>query len=160
MKVAVGVDHAGLPLKGTVLEAIRAAGHEPIDLGTDSPERVDYPDFAKKVGEAIQSGQAERGIAICGSGIGVCIAANKMRGIYASVAHDVYSAAQGVEHDNMNVLCLGGRIIGPEIAAQVTQAFLNARFSTEPRFRWRVEKIKAIEAQSLSTVEGEKDHTK
>ncbi len=149
MIVAVGSDHAGLPLKGTVLEAIRAAGHEPLDLGTNSPDRVDYPDYAEKVGETIISGKAERGIAICGSGIGVCIAANKMRGIYASVAHDTYSASQGVEHDNMNVLCLGGRVIGPEIATVVVKAFLGAKFSNEERHKKRVGKIKRIESNQF-----------
>lgn len=153
MIVAVGVDHAGLPLKGTILEAIRNAGHEPLDLGTNSPDRVDYPDYAEKVGQAILSGRAERGVIICGSGIGVCIAANKMRGIYASVAHDVYSAAQGVEHDNMNVLCLGGRVIGPEIAMGVVQAFLQAKFTNEERHKRRVRKVQAIETSRLSIPE-------
>ena len=113
MKVAIGFDHAGFPLKETVLAAVRAAGHEPIDLGTYSPEAVDFPDFTEKVGRAIQNGEAERGILVCGSGIGACIAANKMKGVWASICHDTYSAAQGVLHDNMNVLCLGGRVIGP-----------------------------------------------
>ena len=114
MKIAVGFDHAGFPLKQIVLEAVRAAGHEPIDFGTNSTESVDFPDFAEKVGRAIQNGEAARGILVCGSGIGACIAANKMKGVYASICHDTYSAAQGVMHDDMNVLCLGGRVIGPD----------------------------------------------
>src|SRR5512143_3881536 len=108
MKVAVGFDHAGFPLREPVLAAVRAAGDEPIDLGTNSASPVDFPVYAEKVGQAIQSGQAERGILVCGSGIGACIAANKMKGVYASICHDTYSAAQGVLHDDMNVLCLGG----------------------------------------------------
>src|SRR5574338_1095341 len=128
MKIAVGFDHAGFPLKKTVLAAVREAGHEPIDLGTDSAEPVDFPDFSEKVGRAIQKGSAERGILVCGSGVGACIAANKMKGIYASICHDTYSAAQGVLHDNMNVLCLGGRVIGPELARVLVLAFLNAHY--------------------------------
>ena len=115
MKVAVGFDHAGFPLKQTVLRRARA-GHEPIDMGTNSAEPVDFPDITEKVGRAVQNGEAERGILVCGSGVGACIAANKMKGIYASICHDTYSAAQGVLHDDMNLLCLGGRVIGPELA--------------------------------------------
>lgn len=128
MKVAAGCDHAGFSLKNIVLESVRAAGHEAIDVGTFSAEAVDFPDFTKKVGAKIQSGESERGILICGSGIGACIAANKMKGIYASICHDTYSAAQGVAHDNMNVLCLGGRVIGPEVVKALVTAFLNARY--------------------------------
>ena len=128
MKIAIGFDHAGFPLKQTVLDSIRAAGHEPIDMGTNSADSVDYPDFAEKVGRAIQNGSAERGILVCGSGIGACIAANKMKGVYASICHDTYSAAQGVSHDDMNVLCLGGRVIGPELAKALISAFLNAEY--------------------------------
>jgi ribose 5-phosphate isomerase B len=128
MKIAVGCDHAGFPLKQTVLDTIRAAGHDPIDFGTDSTESVDFPDFTEKVGRAIQSGEAERGIVVCGSGIGACIAANKMKGVYASICHDTYSAAQGVLHDDMNVLCLGGRVIGPELVKVLVPAFLNAEY--------------------------------
>lgn len=128
MKVAVGFDHAGFPLRETVLATVRAAGHEPIDMGTNSAQPVDFPVYADKVGRAVQSGEAERGILCCGSGIGACIAANKMKGIYASICHDTYSAAQGVMHDNMNVLCLGGRVIGPELAASLIKAFLGARY--------------------------------
>ncbi len=128
MKVAVGFDHAGFLLRDTVLATVRAAGHEVIDLGTNSPQPVDFPVFSDKVGRSVQSGEAERGILCCGSGIGACIAANKMKGVYASICHDTYSAAQGVMHDNMNVLCLGGRVIGPELAASLILAFLGARY--------------------------------
>lgn len=149
MKIAVASDHAGFPLKDTVLQAVRTAGHEPVDLGTDSTTSVDYPDFAKKLGEAIQIGQAERGVLVCGSGVGACIAANKMKGIYACLCHDTYSAHQGVEHDDMNVLCLGARIIGPELAVELVRAFLNANFSREERHHRRVGKIRDIEAENL-----------
>jgi ribose 5-phosphate isomerase B len=112
MKVAVASDHAGYPLKSFVIEVARTAGHEVQDLGTDNPSPVDYPDIAEKVGLEIQSGAVERGILLCGSGVGACIAVNKMQGVYAGVCHDTYSAHQGVEHDDMNVLCIGARIIG------------------------------------------------
>lgn len=128
MKIAVGCDHAGFPLKNIVIESVRAAGHEVIDVGTFSADAVDFPDFTKKVGGKIQSGEAGRGIIICGSGIGAAIAANKMKGVYASICHDTYSAAQGVAHDDMNVLCLGGRVIGPELVKVLVPAFLNARY--------------------------------
>lgn len=149
MKVVVGFDHAGFPLKQTVLDAVRKAGHEAIDVGTNSTDPVDFPDYADKVGRAIQSGEAERGILCCGSGIGACIAANKMKGVYASICHDTYSAAQGVMHDAMNVLCLGGRVIGPEMAKQLITAFLNARYigndAGGERLARRVGKIHRIE---------------
>lgn len=149
MKIAVACDHGGFPLKETILASVRAAGHEPIDLGTDSADPVDFPDFTEKLGRAIQSGEAERGILVCGSGVGACIAANKMKGVWAAICHDTYSAAQGVEHDRMNVLCLGGRIIGPELAKVLVPAFLNARYLGNDeggeRFERRVEKIRKIE---------------
>lgn len=145
MRIAIGTDHAGFPLKEEVVRAVRDSGHEPIDVGVYTPEPVDYPDFAAKVGQAIQSGQAERGILLCGSGVGVCIAANKMRGIYACLCHDTYSAHQGVEHDGMNVLCLGGRIIGPSLAAELVAAFLSASFQEEERHLRRTGKVHAIE---------------
>ena len=149
MKVAFGCDHAGFPLKETVLAAVRAAGHEPIDFGTFSAESVDFPDFTEKVGNAIQRGEAERGILLCGSGIGACIAANKMKGVYASICHDTYSAAQGVMHDAMNVLCLGGRVISPELANALVIAFLNARYLGNDvggeRLAKRVAKIHKLE---------------
>ena len=149
MKIAVGCDHGGFPLKDVVIEAVRVAGHEVIDVGTFSAEAVDFPDFVKKVGEKIQAGEAERGILICGSGIGAAIAANKMKGIYASICHDTYSAAQGVEHYAMNVLCMGGRVIGPELVKVIVPAFLGARYlgvdKDGERFARRVNKIKAME---------------
>jgi ribose 5-phosphate isomerase B len=149
MKIAGGCDHAGFPLKQTVLDAVRASGHEPIDMGTHSTESVDFPDFTEKVGRAIQSGEAERGIIVCGSGIGACIAANKMKGVYASICHDTYSAAQGVMHDDMNVLCLGGRVIGPELVKQLVPAFLNAEYQGDKeggeRLARRVGKIHKLE---------------
>ncbi len=149
MKIAVGFDHAGFPLKQTVLDSIRAAGHEPIDMGTNSAEPVDFPDYTEKVGRAIQNGEAERGILVCGSGVGACIAANKMKGVYASICHDTYSAAQGVLHDDMNVLCLGGRVIGPELAKALIPAFLNAEYQGDKsggeRLARRVNKIHKME---------------
>ncbi|MBI5825939.1 MAG: ribose 5-phosphate isomerase B [Chloroflexi bacterium] len=149
MKIAVGCDHAGFPLKNVVIEAVKAAGHEVIDVGTFSADAVDFPDFTKKVGEEIQGGEAGRGILICGSGIGACIAANKMKGIYASICHDTYSAAQGVMHDAMNVLCMGGRVIGPELVKVIVPAFLNARYLGDDeggeRLARRVEKIRKME---------------
>jgi ribose 5-phosphate isomerase B len=152
MKIAVGCDHGGFPLKQVVIESVQAAGHEVIDVGTYSADAVDFPDFTKKVGEKIQSGDAGRGILICGSGIGAAIAANKMKGIYASICHDTYSAAQGVEHDAMNVLCIGGRVIGPELVKVIVPAFLNARYlgndADGERFARRVNKIKEIEENS------------
>ncbi len=149
MKVAVGFDHAGFPLRDTVIATVRAAGHEPIDLGTNNAQPVDFPVFADKVGLCVQSGEAERGILVCGSGVGACIAANKMKGVYASICHDTYSAAQGVMHDDMNVLCLGGRVIGPELAASLIKAFLGARYlGNDPdgeRLARRVGMIKKME---------------
>jgi len=149
MKIAVGFDHGGFPLKQTVLDTVRAAGHEPIDMGTNSADSVDFPDFTEKVGRAIQNGEAERGIIVCGSGVGACIAANKMKGIYASICHDTYSAAQGVAHDDMNVLCLGGRIVGVELAVVLIQAFLGAEYQGNKtggeRLARRVGKIHKLE---------------
>jgi ribose 5-phosphate isomerase B len=149
MKIAVGFDHAGFPLKETVLKAVETAGHQPIDMGTNSSDAVDFPDITEKVGRAVQSGEAERGILVCGSGIGACIAANKMKGVYASICHDTYSAAQGVLHDDMNVLCLGGRVIGPELAKALIPAFLNANYlgndSGGERLARRVNKIHKME---------------
>jgi len=145
MNVAVACDHGGFPLKAKVVEVIRAAGHEALDLGTNSTDPVDYPDYARAIGEAIQQGRAERGVLLCGSGIGACVAANKMRGIRAGVCHDTYSAHQGVEHDDMNVLTLGARIIGPELVPELVRAFLGAKFSGEARHVRRLSKVKAME---------------
>jgi ribose 5-phosphate isomerase B len=149
MRIAVACDHAGFPLKDTVLDAVRAAGHDVLDLGTNSTDAVDYPDYAEKLGRVIQAGDAERGILLCGSGVGASIAANKMTGVYAAICHDTYSAHQGVEHDDMNVLCLGGRIIGPEPLREIVTAFLDARFVGhdlgQERHARRVGKVKALE---------------
>jgi ribose 5-phosphate isomerase B len=145
MKVAVACDHGGFPLKEIVLETVRMAGHDAMDLGTDSSEPVDYPDYAEKVGRAIQNGEVDRGILICGSGVGAAIAANKMRGIRAGVCHDTYSAHQSVEHDDANVLALGARVIGTELAAELVHAFLKARFTGEDRHVRRVSKILNLE---------------
>ena len=150
MKVAVACDHAGFPLKKVLLEEVRSAGHEPLDLGTDSLEPVDYPDNARDVGHLIQKGEVARGILICGSGAGASIAANKLKGVYAGVCHDTYSAHQAVEHDDMNILCLGARVVGEELARELVRAFLNARFvGNDPgqeRHARRVEKIHKLEA--------------
>lgn len=149
MKIAVACDHGGFSLKDTVIRTIQSAGHETIDLGTYSSMSVDYPDYAYKLGKEIQEGKADRGVLICGSGVGACIAVNKMRGIYASVCHDTYSAHQGVEHDDMNVICLGARIIGDELAKELVLRFLGAHFlggmPGEERHARRVNKVRAIE---------------
>ncbi len=145
MIIAVACDHEGYRIKDAVIEAIHNAGHEVIDLGVNSAERVDYPDYAKKAGNCILEGKAQRAVVMCSSGVGVCIAANKVKGIYASLCHDTYSAHQGVEHDNMNVLCLGGNIIGPELAKELVSAFLKARFLGTGNYSHRFEKIQEME---------------
>ena len=151
MRIAIGADHGGFILKENLLEYLRQQDLEVLDFGTDSLSSVDYPDFAALVGKAIQEGRADRGILICGSGVGVCIAANKMKGIYAGLCHDAYSAQQGVEHDGMNVLCLGGRVVGDELARLLVRKFLQAEYlGEEPegeRHGRRVTKIKEIENQ-------------
>ncbi|MHB8089102.1 MAG: ribose 5-phosphate isomerase B [Anaerolineaceae bacterium] len=146
MQIAVACDHAGFPLKDEVIAALEEAGCSALDLGTYNQEPVDYPDYAEKAGRAIINGQAERAVVICGSGVGACIAANKMKGVYACSITDVYSARQGVEHDNMNLLCLGARVIGPQTARELVKAFVSANFSTEERHRRRVGKILKLEA--------------
>jgi len=148
MRVAVACDHVGYLLKKVVVETIHKSGHEVLDLGTNNSERVDYPDFAEKAGRAIQQGNAERAILLCGSGVGICIAANKIKGVYASVCHDTYSAHQGVEHDNMNTLCLGGRVIGPELAIEIVCSFLSAKFLDTGNYKKRVNKVSALEQKS------------
>ena len=146
MKIAVAADHGGFPQKQRVLEIVAEMGHEGIDLGAHELDpKDDYPDFARYVGQAIQHGQADRGILLCGSGVGACIAANKLKGVRASVCHDVYSAHQGVEHDDMNVLCLGSRIIGPQLTEDLVRAFLTAEFSPGERFQRRLDKVLAME---------------
>ncbi len=146
MKVAVASDHAGFPLKPLVLATLAELGHEAVDLGTHDTEPVDYPDVARSAGEAVRGGEAERAIVVCGSGAGVAVAASKIPGIRAVVAHDTYTAHQAVEHDDCNVLCLGGRVIGPAVAAEVIAMFLSARFTGEERHARRLAKIAAIEA--------------
>lgn len=145
MKIAIGCDHGGFPLKETALLVVMKAGLEILDLGTFTADPVDYPDYAKAVGEAIQQGKAKRGILICGSGVGACVAANKMKNIRAGLCHDTYSAHQAVEHDDINVLCLGARIIGIELAKEIIAAFLNAKFTNEERHVRRVGKVKEME---------------
>jgi ribose 5-phosphate isomerase B len=149
VKLVIASDHAGLALKEELRADLSAAGHEVIDLGAYQCEpEDDYPDFAEKVGEAVKAGVAPRGIVICGSGVGVCVAANKIPGIRAGICHDTYSAHQGVEHDNMNVLVLGARIIGPALAFELAHAFLAAKFQEqEERFERRIKKVLAIEAK-------------
>jgi ribose 5-phosphate isomerase B len=145
--VAVACDHAGFLLKRAVLEAVRAAGHQPLDLGTDSEAPVDYPDFAAAVGHAIQTRQAARGILICGSGVGAAVAANKLKGIRAGVCHDTYSARQAVEHDDANVLSLGARVVGEALAVVLVETFLRAEFSGEERHLRRLKKIEVLEKE-------------
>lgn len=149
MKLVISADHAGFPLKEDVRAYLAKAGHEVVDLGAyDGDHPDDYPDFAEKVGEAIRSGVAKKGILICGSGVGVCVAANKIPGIRAGMCHDTYSAHQGVEHDDMNVVVLGARIIGAALAYEVVDAFLAAKFiANEERFTRRFKKVMAIEAK-------------
>jgi ribose 5-phosphate isomerase B len=145
MIVAVGFDHAGFPLRGRLLPLIEEAGHEVIDLGTDNATSLDYPEKALEVGRAIVSGRAERGILVCGSGAGVSVAASKIRGIRAATIHDTYTAHQAVEHDGVNVLCLGGRVIGSEVAAEIVTAFLGAVVSDEERHVRRRGEVDEIE---------------
>ena len=147
MKYAVASDHAGFPLKPSVVAELRSRGHEVTDLGVFTPEPADYPDAARSVGEALMRGTATRGVLICGSGVGANVAANKMPGIRAAICHDTFSARQGVEDDDMNVLCLGARIIGPALALDVLRAFAGAEFSHAERHILRLEKVRAIERQ-------------
>jgi ribose 5-phosphate isomerase B len=146
MKVALGADHAGYLLKQSILAYLQKNGYDVIDLGTDNPDvPADFPDYAEKIAKEIREGRAERGILVCGSGIGVCIAANKFEGIYAGLCHDTYSAHQGVEHDAMNVICIGSRVVGEALAREIVHSFLKAKFQEEDRFIRRVNKIKAFE---------------
>ena len=151
MRIAFAADHGGAELKGELLRTLRSAApeHEFVDLGGDGSDGADdYPDFSRRLGQAIQAGHADRGILICGSGVGAAVAASKMRGIRASVCHDTYSARQGVEHDDMNVLCLGARVIAIELALECCRAYLGARFSGEPRHVRRLGKVLEIEAEA------------
>lgn len=145
MRIAVGADHAGFELKQTIAADLRRGGHDVIDKGTDSTAPVDYPDFAEAVSKAVIGGEAERGIVVCGSGVGASVAANKIPGIRAGLCHDTFSARQGVEHDDMNVLVLGARVIGAELARELVNHFLVAKYTNEERHRRRVEKIEALE---------------
>jgi len=146
MRVALGFDHRGVRLRGVVFAAVAEAGHEAVDLGVDTDAvRVDYPDTARAVGEEILRGGAERGVLVCGSGAGVSIAASKLRGIRAAMCHDAYSAHQAVEHDDMNVLCLGSEIVGPSLAAELVQRFLAATFVGEGRYLARLRKVEELE---------------
>ncbi len=149
MKIAIACDHGGYPLKKDVVDTVTSAGHEVLDLGTFSCDPVDYPDYAEKAGNALRDHSVDRAIVMCGSGVGASIAANKMPGVYAAVCHDTYSAHQGVEHDAMNMLAMGARIIGPELAREIVLAFLGANFSNVERHVRRVGKTRAIEQKYL-----------
>ncbi|HEX2434307.1 MAG TPA: RpiB/LacA/LacB family sugar-phosphate isomerase [Gaiellaceae bacterium] len=151
MRVAVAFDHRGVKLRERVLEEVQRLGHELVDLGTDkSTPRIDYPDKAREIGEAIRAGEAERAIFVCGSGVGASVAASKLAGIRAAICHDTYSARQGVEHDDMNVLCIGSGVVGGDLTAELLTAFLGAEFSGGERYRRRLEKIKAMEREGLN----------
>jgi RpiB/LacA/LacB family sugar-phosphate isomerase len=152
MRIAIGADHAGFTMKNDISALLRGLGHEVLDLGAHQPDPSDdYPDFAEAVGKAIVEGKAERGVLICGSGVGVSVAVNKFPGIRAAVCHDAYSAHQGVEHDNMNVLVLGSRIIGSELARELVRVYIAARFSGDERHVRRLAKVDAIERRYLAS---------
>ena len=153
MRFAVACDHAGYPLKATVVRRLEELGHAVLDLGTDSTAAVDYPDFAAAASEAVLDGRADRAVVLCGSGQGAAVAANKLRGIRAAACHDTYSAHQAVEHDDVNVLCLGTRVIGPALAEELVAAFAGARFSGDERHRRRLAKIQALEERGRTTPE-------
>jgi ribose 5-phosphate isomerase B len=150
MRIAVGGDHAGFPLKATVVNALEKMGHEVTDYGSYDSNPVDFPDITRTVSAAVLSGKAERAIMVCGTGVGACIAANKIPGIRASVCHDIYSAHQCVEHDDVNIMCVGAQIIGPVLVVELLESFLKAEFSTEIEFRRRVEKLNEMERQYAS----------
>ena len=151
MRVAVAFDHRGVHIRDAVLATLRDGGHDLVDLGTDTDaERIDYPDKAREIGDAILAGDAERGVLVCGSGVGASVAACKMSGIRAAVCHDVYSAHQGVEHDDMNVLCIGSEVVGPSLAVDLVRTFLSARFDGEARHAARLEMIRRMEEGMLN----------
>jgi ribose 5-phosphate isomerase B len=151
MKVAVAFDHRGVKLRKRVLEELGALRHDVVDLGTDTDAvRIDYPEKAREIGEAILGGDAERGVLVCGSGVGAAVAACKLPGIRAAICHDVYSAHQGVEHDDMNVLCLGSEVVGPELAADLVRTFLGARFGGGERYVKRLEMIEDLERKTYA----------
>ncbi|MFN2455965.1 MAG: ribose 5-phosphate isomerase B [Pyrinomonadaceae bacterium] len=146
MRIAIGADHGGFPLNEQIIVELKRTGHEVLDFGThDGAKPDDYPDYARLVGESLQSGEAERGILICGSGVGICVAANKLRGVRACLCHDTYSAHQGVEHDHLNALCLGARIVGVELAFELVRAFLSVSFTGEDRHVRRLQKVAELE---------------
>ena len=147
MRIALSTDHGGFVLKKIVMNTIKSCGHEVIDVGAFSDESCDYPDFTAEACRKIINGEADKAIVMCGSGIGACITANKMKGIYAGLCHDIYSAHQSVEHDDINVLCLGGQVIGPQLAKEIVENFLNASKFSEPRYQRRIDKYKAIETE-------------
>jgi len=147
MRIVIGADHAGFPLKEEVKSFLSELGHRVLDVGTHSLDPVDYPDYAEAVGLALRKGRGKRGILICGSGVGASVAANKIPGIRAGLSHDTYSAHQGVEHDDMNVLVMGSRVIGPALAKELVTAYLNARFTKEQRHVRRLKKVRAIESR-------------
>ena len=153
MRIAVAADHGGFPLKDAIIRELRHLGHEVIDLGTDSADPVDYPDYAEAAGLAVVQGKAERAIVLCGSGVGASVAANKLPGVRSAVCHDTYSAHQGVEHDDMNVLAIGARVVGPEVAAELVRAFAGARFSGDERHVRRLNKMLAIEQRTMRSQE-------
>src|SRR5215208_345213 len=151
MRVAVAFDHRGVKLRERTLEEVQRLGHEAVDLGTDKSEPlVDYPDKAREIGDAIRSGEAERGILVCGSGVGAAIAACKLPGVRAAICHDTYSARQGVQHDDMNVLCIGSGVVGADLAGELVRAFLAASFDGGERYRRRLEKIEAMEREAAN----------
>ncbi len=145
MNVAVSSDHAGFPYKATIIQSIQELGHSVIELGAISTDPIDYPDITEPVARAIQSGQADRAVILCGSGVGITFTANKYKGIRACICHDTYSAHQGVEHDDLNVLCLGAKVVGIEVAKELTAVFLSAQFSSEERYHRRIKKVESIE---------------
>lgn len=157
MRVGVGADHAGFPLKALLIAELRRAGHDALDLGTRSEEPVDYPDIAQAVGETLMRGESERGLLICGSGVGASVAANKIPGVRAAVCHDCFSARQGVEDDDMNVLCLGARVVGPQLASEIVRAWLRASFSCAERHERRLAKVRAIEQRYQCSKEVSRD---
>lgn len=147
MKIALGSDHAGFPLKEDVKKYLEGLGHGVVDLGTHNTDAVDYPDFAEAVGKEVLGGKVDRGIVICGSGVGASVAANKIPGVRAGLCHDTYSARQGVEHDDMNVLVMGSRVIGPALAHELVSAYLSGNFTKEDRHMRRLKKVQAIESR-------------
>ncbi|WP_454684205.1 ribose 5-phosphate isomerase B [Ancylobacter moscoviensis] len=147
MRLVIGSDHAGWSLKGAVIDHVRSLGHEVIDVGSYDDKPVDFPDIARQVAAKVTSGEAERGIMVCGTGVGASIAANKMKGIRAAVCHDIHSAHQSVEHDDVNVMCIGAQIVGPWLAKDLVSSYLSAEFSTDEDFRRRVEKLHKMDAE-------------